>query len=133
MCSQDVMSLGSIQGTSSLHQALIREPTYSPRAEGLRTPLVNWISMVTGTHFLSLTWKEGQCVLNTLVAQDLFLHQPSPPLPSYSPQGHSKATWMNHVHLLGNHLQNHPDSVGLSSSAHAAQHCVGLSRGTHHG
>lgn len=105
VCSQDVRSPGSIQGTSSLHWPFLREPTPSPMAKGSRMPPVNWGSMVVGAHSptppLSLIWKEGWCVLNTnntSVAQDLPpCTQPSTPLPSYSPEGHSKATWMSHA------------------------------------
>lgn len=66
---------------------------------------MNGGSVVAGAHsptpILSLTWKEGQCVLNThntSVAQDLLPGiLPSPSLLSQSPEGHSKAAWMSHA------------------------------------
>lgn len=86
VCSQDVRSLGSIQDTSSLHQALLREPTYSLMAKGSKTPPVNWASMVAGTHSLSpsLTDMEGGPVCaddHKCGPRSPFLH-PTTPIPA---------------------------------------------------
>lgn len=69
LCSQDVRSPGAFRVPAHCIGLCSESSPTSPMAKGSETLPVNWGSVEAGAHsptFLPLlTWKEGQCVLNT--------------------------------------------------------------------
>lgn len=138
VCSQDARSPGNTQGIRTLHWPFPWEPTHSPKAEGSRTPAMNR-GRCPLSHSHSVIDMEGGPV-----CAEHPQHERGPGSPSRHPTFTTPAislpwgAFQSRMDepcsvLLGSRLQNQPDSAGPSSSAHAAQHCGGLSRGTHHG